>query len=196
MDANIMKNAVLVHGAPSKEDYLDPQKPSESNAHWFPWLQKQLIINGINTQTPDMPDSYKPDYEKWRREFERYDIGPQTLLVGHSTGAGFLLRWLSENKDTSVGKIILVAPYIGFGAKVPTSFFNFTLDENLADRTGRLVIFNSDDDKGYIQRSANELRHKLKGANTKYKEFQKYGHFTFEDMKSEKFSELLEESLR
>jgi hypothetical protein len=56
------------------------------------------------------------------------------------------------------------------------------------------VIF--DDDKGYIQRSANELRHKLKGANTKYKEFQKYGHFTFEDMQSEKFSELLEESLR
>jgi hypothetical protein len=43
---SIMKNAVLIHGMPSKDEYFDPSAPSLSNAHWFPWLQKQLIING------------------------------------------------------------------------------------------------------------------------------------------------------
>jgi predicted alpha/beta hydrolase family esterase len=195
MGTNIMKNAVLIHGMPSKDEYFDPNSPSESNAHWFPWLQKQLIIKGYNTQTPDIPDSYKPDYEKWRTEFERYDIGQQTLLVGHSAGAGFLLRWLSENNDVKVGKLILVAPYMGFGAKIPNNFFNFKLDENLADRTKGTVIFNSDDDKSYIHRSVEQLRHNLKGPNAKYKEFQGYGHFTIEDMKTVEFAELLDACL-
>jgi predicted alpha/beta hydrolase family esterase len=192
MDTYIMKNAVLIHGMPSRDEYFDLNTPSESNAHWFPWLQKQLVINGINTQTPDMPDSYKPDYEKWRREFERYDIGLQTLLVGHSAGAGFLLRWLSENKDARVDKLILVAPYIGIGPLGPRDFFLFKIDENLADRTNGLVIFNSDNDKSYIHGSVNELRNKLRGPKAKYREVHNYGHFTSDGMKSEKFPEILE----
>jgi predicted alpha/beta hydrolase family esterase len=195
MVTSIMKNAVLIHGMPSKDEYFDPSAPSLSNAHWFPWLQKQLIINGVNTQTPDMPDSYKPDYEKWKKEFDRYDIGPQTLLVGHSAGAGFLLRWLSENKDARVGKLILVAPYIGTGPLGPRDFFLFTVDENLADRTNGLVIFNSNNDKSYIHSSVNELRNKLRGTMAKYRELHGYGHFTSDDMKSEKFPELLEACL-
>jgi predicted alpha/beta hydrolase family esterase len=190
-----MKNAVLVHGMPSKEDYFDQGLLSESNSHWFPWLQKQLLIKNILTQTPEMPEPYKPDYEKWAREFERYDIGPQTLLVGHSAGAGFLLRWLSEHKDIKVGRLILVAPFLGFGAKIPNSFSNFMLDENLADRTAGTVIYNSDDDKSYIHRAVNVLRHSLKGANAKYKEFHGYGHFTYNDMHTEAFPELLEDCL-
>jgi predicted alpha/beta hydrolase family esterase len=180
---------------PDREEYFDPAAPSLSNAHWFPWLQKQLIINGFNTQTPDIPDSYKPEYEKWVKEFERFDVTPETLLVGHSAGGGFLLRWLSENKDTTVGKLILVAPYMGFGAKIPNNFFNFELDENLADRTSGTIIFNSDDDRSYIHRSVNLLRHKLKGPNAKYKEFHGYGHFVYEHMNTEKFPELLEACL-
>jgi predicted alpha/beta hydrolase family esterase len=187
-----MKNAILIHGMPSKEEYFDPSAPSLSNAHWFTWLQKQLIINSINTQTPDIPDSYKPDYEQWRREFERFDIGPQTLLVGHSAGAGFLLRWLSENKDARVDKLILAAPYIGTGPLGPRDFFLFTIDENLADRTNGLVIFNSNNDKSYIHSSVNELRNKLRGPKAKYRELHNYGHFTSDGMKSEKFPELLE----
>jgi hypothetical protein len=39
------------------------------------------------------------------------------------------------------------------------------------------------------------LRHKLKGANAKYREFHGFGHFTYEDMGTEKFPELLEACL-
>jgi predicted alpha/beta hydrolase family esterase len=190
-----MKNAVLLHGMPTKEEYFDPITLSESNSHWIPWLQKQLIINGVFAQTPEMPEPYKPNYEKWVRELERFDIGPQTLLVGHSAGAGFLLRWLSQQKDIKVGNLVLLAPFLGFGAKVPNDFFNFEVDENLADRTNGTIIFNSDNDKSYIHRAVNQLRHKLKGANAKYREFHGLGHFTYEDMGTEEFPELLEACL-
>jgi len=86
-----MKNAILLHGCCDREEYFSDQYPSLSNSHFFPWLQKQLLIKGIHTQTPEMPQSYEPDYSKWKKEFERYEINTETILLGHSCGAGFLL---------------------------------------------------------------------------------------------------------
>ena len=37
------RNAVILHGQPSREEYYDPNAPSMSNAHWLPWLQAQLL---------------------------------------------------------------------------------------------------------------------------------------------------------
>ncbi|MEX0652068.1 MAG: alpha/beta fold hydrolase [Candidatus Paceibacterota bacterium] len=58
-----------------------------------------------------MPEPYLPNYEKWIEVFEQFKVDEETDLVGHSCGAGFLLRWLSENK-INVGKLVLVAPWI------------------------------------------------------------------------------------
>lgn len=99
-----MKNAILLHGACDKEEYFDDQYPSLSNSHWFPWLQKQLLINGVLAQTPEMPDAYAPNYDKWKSEFERMEINENTVLVGHSCGGGFLVRWLSWNKPRNMSK--------------------------------------------------------------------------------------------
>src|SRR3989304_5335346 len=107
-----MKNAIILHGLPDKDEYYDPDFPAQSNAHWIPWLQKQLQRKDIFTQTPEMPLSFKPEYTVWRKELERYDIGPKTLLVGHSCGGAFLVLWLSEHKDVKVAKVVLVAPWI------------------------------------------------------------------------------------
>lgn len=38
-----MRNAILLHGLPSKEEYYNPDRPSSSNSHWFPWLQNYLV---------------------------------------------------------------------------------------------------------------------------------------------------------
>ena len=68
-----MKTAILIHGTCDEEEYFSDLYPSLSNSHWFPWLQKQLLIKGIFTQTPEMPDAYKPDYEKWIDALEKLD---------------------------------------------------------------------------------------------------------------------------
>ena len=108
-----MKNAILVHGWVGKQEYYDERYPTASNSHWFPWLTKQLMIRDIHTVAVEMPNGFYPQYEVWKREFERFDITPETLLVGHSCGGGFLVRWLSET-DQKVGRVVLVAPWIGY----------------------------------------------------------------------------------
>lgn len=106
-----MKTAIILHGMPDKEEYFDSKASSSSNSQWYPWLQQQLIINNISTQTPEMPDAYEPDYDKWLNVFNQFKIDQNTVLIGHSCGAGFLIRWLSEN-NIQVGKVILVAPWM------------------------------------------------------------------------------------
>lgn len=106
-----MKNAIILHGKPDKEEYYSETAPSPSNAHWLPWLQKQLIIRDIKADTPEVPYPYELDYATWAREFERFDVTPETVLVGHSCGGGFIVRWLCEHADVHVGKVVLVAPW-------------------------------------------------------------------------------------
>jgi predicted alpha/beta hydrolase family esterase len=91
----LMKNAILVPGRPDKDEYYDPKYPTNSNNHWFPWLSKQLQINDIFAVAIEPPMPWQPRYEIWKKEFEKFDITPQTVLVGHSCGGGFLVRWLS-----------------------------------------------------------------------------------------------------
>lgn len=187
-----MKNAILLHGRPTRERYFSPQYPSDSNAYWFPWLQKQLLIYGIHAQTPEIPEPYNPRYENWAKEIERYDPSPDTILVGHSCGGGAIVRWLSENKDAQVGKVVLVAPWIDI-EKDDWPLFDFKIDADIAARTKGITIFHSTNDAPEIVSSVKLLRDTIRQA--KYREFENYGHFMFlnESEKVEGFPALLQE---
>jgi len=189
-----MKNAILLHGKPGKEEYYDPQFPSCSNYHWFPWLQKQLLVQGIKADTPEVPLAYDPKWELWKREVERFDITPETTVVGHSCGGGFWVRYLSENKDVKVGKVILVAPSINPEKTWGKKFFDFVIDASVADRVKEIIIFNSTDDHPGVLQSVEIIRKAFPTA--KYIEFEGRGHFTHLDMKTAEFPELLEECFR
>ncbi|MBI3576756.1 alpha/beta hydrolase [Candidatus Gottesmanbacteria bacterium] len=189
-----MKNAIILHGGPSKEEYYDPEVPSESNAHWLPWLQGQLLKHDIAAATPEVPHAFDRVWSVWNREVERFEIGPDTILVGHSTGAGFFVKYLSIHKKLKVKKVILVAPFLDPDRNKTKHFFDdFEMDPDLVGRTQGVTIFNSDNDEDSIQKSVSFLREKVK--NIKYREFHNYGHFCYEDMKTTKFPELLEEVL-
>lgn len=184
-----MKKAILIHGWPEKEEYFDPARPAPSNDHWFPWIQRQLLLKEILAQTPEMPEAYQPNYEKWKQTFEQFDIDEQTVLVGHSCGGGFLIRWLSENNQ-KVGKVILVAPWLDPDHMIDPNFFKFDIDENLADKTQGITVIYSTDDYPDVLQSVEILRSKLKKAE--FQEFTDKGHFVMESMHTEEFPELLE----
>jgi len=189
-----MKNAIILHGMPSREEYYDPKAPSMSNAHWLAWLQAQLLKKDIAAATPEVPNAYEPDWATWVREVERFEIGPDTILVGHSCGAGFWVKYLSVHKDLKAGKVILVAPWLDPDGDEAHDFFDdFEIDAGLAARTKGLVIFNSDNDMGNVLKSVAAIRETIE--DIKYKEFENYGHFTKSDMKTAEFPELLEECL-
>ncbi len=187
-----MKNAIIIHGYPDKEEYFNPNGPSSSNRHWLPWVQNQLVINGILAQTPEMPNAWQPRYEKWKEVLECFPITEETILIGFSCGGGFLVRWLSETKR-KVGKVILVAPWIDPAHEEIeniTNFFNFEIDTALVSRTdGCTVLYSIDDDESVLT-SVEILKAKLHGAV--FKEFADKGHFTLDDMGTVEFPELLD----
>jgi predicted alpha/beta hydrolase family esterase len=187
-----MKTAILIHGMPSKEEYMKPDVPAASNNQWFPWLQKQLTLKGIVAQTPEMPEPYRPDYEKWKQVFEQFKLEPDTILVGHSCGGGFLVRWLSEH-DVKVGKVVLVAPYINPGdSDIVPGFFDFAVDPNLVQKTDGLHLFISSDDEQDELDTAKMLEEKVPGIQ--FHRFTDKGHFCIGfNLKTEEFPELLKE---
>lgn len=185
-----MKSVIILHGTCSRKEYYSNTKPSLSNQNWIPWLQKQLLMRDILPQAPDMPYAFKPDYEIWEKVVEQFDIGPSTSLVGHSTGGGFWVRWLSEHPDIRVGRVVLVAPWLDPNNIKKTTFFDIDIDPDLVPRTAGLMIFNSDDDHLGIRWSVETLRERLPGH--RYREFQRYGHFCSETMRTNEFPELLE----
>jgi predicted alpha/beta hydrolase family esterase len=186
-----MKNAIILHGGPSKQEYYDPTTPSESNSHWLPWLQKQLIVKDILAVAPEVPFAFDRNWPVWQKEVERFTIGPDTTLVGHSTGAGFWIKYLSIHPELKVNKVVLVAPWLDpFQEHTKNFFDDFTIDSSLVNRTTGVTVFYSDDDQADILKTVEVVR-EIKGV--KFKEFHGYGHFCFSNMKTTEFPELLEE---
>lgn len=186
-----MKNAIILHGGPSKEEYYDLKMPSVSNAHWFPWLQGQLLKSDIPTATPEVPYSFDRNWNIWNREVERFDITSKTILVGHSTGAGFFIKYLSIHPKIEVDKVILVASWFDPYKEHTKNFFDdFEIDPNLVSRTKGVTVFYSDDDQKSVLKTVDIISEKIKGVI--FKEFHNYGHFCIEDMKTTEFPELLQ----
>lgn len=183
-----MKKAIILHGFQQKEEYYDQSYPSPSNGHWKPWLQKQLLINDINAQTPEVFMSWQLRYEEWKKEVERYEIDKETMLVGHSCGGGFIVRLLSENPDLCVDKVVLVAPWINPDKEIDTDFHDFEINPNIVTQTKGITIFNSDDDELSIHQTVSILRERIK--DVQYREFHNYGHFNLSAMGTVEFPEL------
>ncbi len=184
-----MKNAIIIHGIPDDGEEINLTKNPLSTAHWYPWVKQKLEALHIETHTPEFPDPYDPVYEKWKETFEQFKIGPDTILVGHSCGGGFLVRWLSENK-INVGKVVLVAPWSDPKKELGTRFFDFIINPDLMNQVVELTVMYSLDDQEEIIMTVDELKAALPQAT--FVEFQDKGHFTLEDMGTNEFPELLE----
>lgn len=184
-----MNRAIIVHGKPTVDEYHDKFQDSQSNCHWLPWLQQQFCAHDILAQTPEMPEPYQPNYEKWKNEFERLLPDKDTLLVGHSCGGGFIVRWLSENPDKMVAKVVLVAPWLDIEGNYP-EMFNFTPRGDINGQSVQGIhLLVSTDDYQPMQLTKDHLINTVLGI--KYHEFNGYKHFTYSSMKTHEFPELV-----
>ncbi|NYZ76793.1 serine hydrolase family protein [Candidatus Micrarchaeota archaeon] len=150
-----MANAFIFHGYGASPD-----------ANWFPWLKKELEARGYNVFVPAFPDSNHPDREKWLKHFEQYKkhVNKDTVFVGHSLGAPFILNIL-EQLNTPIKAAFLVAgftgpigpdfdPYVG---SISIRDFNW---KKIKQNCKKFVIFASDNDPYVPAEKAEEL-HKL-----------------------------------
>lgn len=186
-----MKKAIIIHGMPDKEEYYNLNRAdSQSNSQWIPWLQQQLLQSGVLAQALEMPHPYKPEYSEWKKVFDCLPVDEDTMLIGHSGGAGFLVRWSSENPDIQAGKVALVAPWLDPEGELGNDFFDFDLDRKLGERVEEIAIFVSSDDESSVITSVENL--KQAWPDVRLFNFEHHGHFTLGDMGTREFPELRE----
>lgn len=183
-------NAIILHGMPSREEYYNPESEAQSNKHWIPWLQRQLILKDILAQTPELPRPYAPDYAAWKSVFETLNPSEESILIGHSCGAGFLLRWLTETR-TKAKQLVLVAPWINPRNDPVTEMFRFEL-KDLGAQIPLIDTLISTDDDPDVQLSAERIAiSQSPDVHTTHR-WKDKGHFTENDLGTREFPELLQ----
>jgi len=181
-------NCIIVHGCPAD---ASEEKTKEYAKHWMPWIKKELTSRGIRTEIPIMPKPWRPDYEAFKKEFEKYKVTDSTILIGHSCGCAFLVRWLGETKQR-IKKLILVAPWkISDGKdKFRKLFYGYPVDKTIKERVREIILFIADNEMEDGKKSLTIFHRALGG---KIIELKGMGHFCFENMGTEEFPELLKE---
>jgi len=187
------QNCIIIHGCPSNiEKAMDPATRTYDK-HWIPWIKQGLEAKGITTTTPLMPEPWEPVYEKYKLEFEKLVIGENSILIGHSCGCSFLVRWLGESK-AKINKLILVAPWkIVADDEIHHRFYEFPIDPTIKDRVKEIVMFTADDEEDDGKKSL-QLFHDILGGEII--ELQGHGHYTQGDMDTVEFPELLDVILK
>ncbi|MBP9758864.1 alpha/beta hydrolase [Candidatus Dojkabacteria bacterium] len=178
------KKCIIIHGCPSdSEDQF-------YNKHWIPWTKEQLIAKGIETETPIMPSPWEPDYTKFKAELEKLTVDENTILVGHSCGCAFLVRWLGETK-TKISKLILVAPWkvADKRDRFREEFYTYDIDKSISSRVSKIVMFTSDNEE---QEGKDSLKLFHAALGGEIVELKGRGHYTQRDMGTEEFPELVE----
>ncbi len=183
-------NCVIVHGS-NEDEKSSIEGGVENTRHWHPWLKQQLEEKGIPVSGELYPKDWNPDYNEWKKIFEKNEINERTVLIGHSAGCAFLVRWLSETKK-KVKKVILVAPYLLRSKEYPllNRLVDFDLDKMLKKYVDDLVVFYSDNDVYFILDSVKFLK---KNINADFRELKGKGHFVYSSMGCREFPELLNE---
>lgn len=94
-------NFIIIHGI-----YGHPQE------NWFPWLKAELEGKGFEAIVPKFPTPIDQTLESWLRVISHYEdkINEETVLIGHSLGASFILDYL-EQADKKIKAAFLVAGY-------------------------------------------------------------------------------------
>jgi len=102
------------------------------------------------------PQYGKTKYEEWKKLFDRFYSPNLETVVGHSAGAGFILKWLHENPNAKLNKLVLVAPFID-PLRRRGDFLIFDLKKNALKNVKEVHLFISDDDGESIIKSTEQI---------------------------------------
>lgn len=141
-----MKNALILHGA-----------GNNSQGNWFPWLKNQLEKKGYKVWVPDLPNSDVPNLKDWLEKVflnKDWEFNNESVIIGHSAGATFILRILEKLLDkVRINKAVLVSgpatignipDYFPYKREMVTPPFNW---EKIKKSCDKFYFICSDNDK-------------------------------------------------
>jgi len=133
-----MANALILHGT-----------NGSPCAHWFSWLASELKKHGYDdVRVPELPRADRPNRERYWAALQEFPYGPETVIVGHSSGATMALRILELLRpEQRVRCVAAVAPFYrddGFGCdELVEAPFAWDVMRRQAQE---IVVFGSPDD--------------------------------------------------
>ncbi|MGB4762377.1 MAG: alpha/beta hydrolase [Candidatus Saccharimonas sp.] len=154
-----MQQVIVIHGGTTFQEYdaylksLSEKKVDIDRFIYTPkW--KELLQDNLGSEyqvlLPSMPNSTNARYSEWRLWFEHISslFSDNCILIGHSLGAIFLAKYLSENTLSVKVKatILIAAPYDDESLEDLTDFKIKDLSNRLTKQAGKLVFFNGHDD--------------------------------------------------
>jgi len=133
---------------------------------------------------PDMPNKLNARYLEWKIWFEKFlpHIRKDVILVGHSLGALFLIKYLSENKLPKKPRALMFV-------SAPQGKRSFKPKKNLdkiTEQCEKVFLYHSEDDK--VVPFSDFLKYQKTLKNTTGKVFKNRGHFN-----QEKFPEIVKD---
>ena len=102
---------VIIHGTCGSPD-----------GNWFPWLKKEMESLGHNVYVPRFPTPENQNVASWCEVLRKSapTFGNNTILIGHSCGATYILSVLNA-LDNAVAKSIFVS---GFVEKLGNEYYD------------------------------------------------------------------------
>jgi len=152
-----MKTAIIIHGA-----------YGSSHENWFPWLKTELEKIDYQVYVPDFPTPENQNLESWLNVFNdlHKKIGPQTIFIGHSVGASFVLTIL-ESLNSPIRAVFLVSGFLGLldNSKFDDLNFEFTTRlfnwDKIRFNAQKIYLYHSDNDPYVPIEKANVLARRL-----------------------------------
>ncbi len=168
--------------------------PGNGNAEmseiWYPYAKKELERLGIKVIAKEMPDPdiarekyWIPFIEKQIRENQKNN--EEIILIGHSSGAVAILRYLEKHEVT--GALLIGACYtdLNDSKEKESGYYDRPWKwEKIMQNADFITVFASTDDDFIPISEARYIKDKI---SAEYYEFNDRGHFM-----DEEFPELLE----
>ena len=194
------KQVVVIHGGDTFENYekylaflrdyeIDIERYKSNKSDWKPWLREKLGED-YEVILPVMPNKTNAVFNEWKIWFEKLVpfLGDEIILIGHSLGVSFLVKYLSENKFPKKIKGVFLISGVFDGDAEGYPLASFALPQKLNLQTENIYLYHSKDDPVVEFVALEKFSAALPSANPKVFEDRK--HFN-----QEEFPELAQDIL-
>ncbi len=141
--------------------------------NWFPWLKQELTTLGCNVIVPSFPTPKAQSLNSWQIAFKNQVgfITPNTILIGHSLGAAFILKLLEQSSQPALATYLIC----GFVGKLGLPKYDLLNQSfvccdfdwlQIRKNMGHAYVINSDNDPYVPLSKGKELAEKLQAPLT------------------------------
>lgn len=192
------KQIVVIHGGSAFDtyeeflQYLGGKEVTLEKLKAKGWKQYlgEVLGNEYDVLTPQMPNSQNAKYLEWKIWFEKIIplLDESVVLIGHSLGGIFIVKYLSENIfPKKIKATFLVGTPYTTKDDHPLADFIISNDLNsLEKQAGKIFIYHSKDDKVVKYKNCEAFQKSL--PNAFIRTFENRGHFN-----DETFPEIVED---